>query len=104
MIANIFIGFGIFFMVIGTIGVLRFPDVYTRLHASSKCGATGVLSIFLGLMVLKGLSYMSVQIAVIAFFIFLTNPVSSHAIGKSAHDSKVPMWIKPKGAAARKEL
>ena len=96
MIFSIFICFGIFFMVIGTIGVLRFPDVYTRLHASSKCGTTGVISIFMGLIILKGFSHISLEIAVIAFFIFLTNPVSSHAIGKSAHDSKVGMWVKRK--------
>lgn len=96
MIFRLFMGFGIFFMLIGTIGVLRFPDVYTRLHASSKCGTTGVISIFIGLMILKGFSHISLQIAVIAFFIFVTNPVASHAIGKSANDSKVPMWAKPK--------
>ena len=96
MLSSVFICFGIFFMLIGTIGVLRFPDVYTRLHASSKCGTTGVISIFIGLMVFKGFSQISLQIAVIAFFIFLTNPVSSHAIGKSAYDSKVAMWVKRK--------
>ncbi len=96
MISSIFICFGIFFMVIGTIGVLRFPDVYTRLHASSKCGTTGVISIFIGLMIYKGFSHISLEIAVIAFFIFLTTPVSSHAIGKSAYDSKVAMWVKRK--------
>jgi multicomponent Na+:H+ antiporter subunit G len=83
-------------MVIGTIGVLRFPDVYTRLHASSKCGTTGVISIFIGLIIYKGFSLISLKIAVIAFFIFLTTPVSSHAIGKSAYDSKVGMWVKRK--------
>ena len=83
-------------MVIGSIGVLRFPDVYTRLHASSKCGTTGVISIFIGLIILKGFSHISLEIAVIAFFIFLTGPVSSHAICKSAHDSKVAMWMKRK--------
>lgn len=83
-------------MVIGTIGVLRFPDVYTRLHASSKCGTTGVISIFIGLIIYKGFSLISLKIAVIAFFIFLTTPVSSHAIGKSAYDSKVAMWVKRK--------
>ena len=96
VIFDILICFGVFFMVIGTIGVLRFPDVYTRLHASSKCGTTGLMSIFIALIILKGASHISLEIAVITFFVLLTSPVSSHAIGKSAYDSKVVMWVKKK--------
>ena len=89
-----FFGLGIFFAVVGNIGVLRFPDVYTRIHASSKCSTTAVISVIIACLILKGLSAMSLRILVIAFFFLLTAPVTSHIIGRRAWKRGVLPWRK----------
>jgi len=93
-IAYLFLGMGIFFAVFGNIGILRFPDIYTRLQASSKCGITSVVSIFIGLMILEGLSFITVRILVITIFFLITSPVSFHAIGRSAYEEGILPWKK----------
>lgn len=72
-------------MVLGAVGVIRFPDVYTRLHASTKCDTGGSISILLGVAVSIGLAMTSVKILSVLFLIFLLNPVASHALARAAH-------------------
>lgn len=94
----LFIGIGIFFNVLAGVGLLRFPDVYTRLHAGTKCTTFG--SIFLiGSVVLIGLkmwwdkdvngSVLALHSALALLAILLTNPVGAHAIARAAHRSGV---------------
>ena len=94
----VFIGIGLFFNLLAGIGLLRFPDVYTRLHAGTKCTTFG--SIFLiGSVVLIGLnlwwghdtngSVLAIHSAVALIAILLTNPVGAHAIARAAHRSGV---------------
>jgi multicomponent Na+:H+ antiporter subunit G len=87
---------GIFFGALGTFGVLRFPDVYTRLQAASKCGTTAVFSILLGCILLTGFSAMTGKIIAIALFFLVTSPVSAHIIGHCAWQREVPPWRKPR--------
>jgi len=98
LIIYVFIGIGIFFNVLAGIGLLRFPDVYTRLHAGTKCTTFG--SIFLiGSVVLIGLkmwweqdtngSVLAIHSALALIAILLTNPVGAHAIARAAHRSGV---------------
>ena len=89
-----FLGMGIFFGVLGNIGVLRFPDFYTRLRASSKCGVTSLLSIFIALMLLKGLTAMTLRILVITIFFLISSPVASHVIGRRAWEQGIAPWRK----------
>jgi multicomponent Na+:H+ antiporter subunit G len=83
-IALPFVLFGVLFGLLGNFGVLIFPDVYTRLHASSKCSTSSALSILIACMVLSGLTAMSGRILVISAFFFITSPVTSHIIGARA--------------------
>lgn len=92
LIVYIFLFLSIFFAFFGNIGILRFPDVYTRLQASSKCATTSLLSLFIGLMIFKGFSSMSVRILIIGVFFLLTSPVASHAIGRSAYEGGILPW------------
>ncbi len=91
-IVYIFLFLSIFFAFFGNIGMLRFPDVYTRLQASSKCATTSLLSLFIGLMIFKGFSSISVRILVIGIFFLLTSPVASHVIGRSAYEGGILPW------------
>ncbi len=98
IIIYVFIGIGVFFNVLAGIGLLRFPDVYTRLHAGTKCTTFG--SIFLiGSVVLIGLkmwweqdtngSVLAIHSVLALIAILLTNPVGAHAIARAAHRSGV---------------
>lgn len=80
---------GSLFMVIGAIGVLRMPGVYTRLHASSVSDTFGVALILLGLILVSGLTLVSVKLAFLAAFLFLTGPVATHAVARAALDAGV---------------
>ena len=98
IIIYIFLGIGVFFNVLAGVGLLRFPDVYTRLHAGTKCTTFG--SIFLiGSVILTGLrmwwdgnvngSVLSIHSIFALIAILLTNPVGAHAIARAAHRSGV---------------
>jgi multicomponent Na+:H+ antiporter subunit G len=76
---------GCVIMVLGAVGVIRFPDVYTRLHASTKCDTGGAISILLGVAVALGVSMTSLKILSVLFLIFLLNPVASHALARASH-------------------
>ena len=87
---------GVFFLIMGTIGMLRFPDFYTRMHAAGKCDTMGSLLIVIGLALHGGATLGSAKIIAIAVFIFITSPTATHAIAKAAHKNRVPMWTKDK--------
>ena len=103
IIIYILLGIGVFFNLLAGVGLLRFPDVYTRLHAGTKCTTFG--SIFLvGSVVLLGLknwwigdtngSVLAIHSIVALAAILITNPTGAHAIARAAHRS----GVKPIGA------
>jgi len=96
MIAYLFIFLGLVFIFFGTLGIIRFPDIYTRLQTSSKCDAAGAVALFVGLMVREGLDLLSLRILIILVFLLLTNPVASHAIVRSAAIRGIKPWRKKK--------
>lgn len=82
---------GVFFFTVGTLGLWRFPDVYSRIHASTKCDTLGCGLILLGLAVRMGFTWDSIKLALIMGFIWLTNTTAAHVIGKVALNRKYPM-------------
>jgi len=96
MIAYLFIFLGLVFIFFGTIGIIRFPDIYTRLQTSSKCDAAGATALLVGLILKEGLDSFSLRILTILVFLLLTNPVSSHAIARSAAIRGIKPWRKGK--------
>jgi multicomponent Na+:H+ antiporter subunit G len=88
------ISLGVFFLLLGAIGILRFPDTYTRMHAAGKCDTLGALLVVSGLAVHHGVSLESAKILFIAVFIFLTSPTSTHAIARAAMRRELPLWTK----------
>jgi len=83
---------GVFFLLTGAIGLIRFPDFYTRMHAAGKCDTLGSLLVLIGLASHQGLDLASVKLVVIALFIFFTSPTATHAIARAAHRNRLPMW------------
>jgi multicomponent Na+:H+ antiporter subunit G len=90
----ILVSLGVFFLLLGAIGILRFPDVYTRMHAAGKCDTLGALLVVSGLAVHHGVSLESAKILFIAVFIFLTSPTATHAIARAARRRELPLWTK----------
>jgi multicomponent Na+:H+ antiporter subunit G len=76
---------GVFFSAIGVYGLLRFPDVFTRIHASGKVATLGMLFILAGAVCF--MPELLLKALVLAGFMLLTAPVSSHAIAIAAHRS-----------------
>jgi multicomponent Na+:H+ antiporter subunit G len=93
---------GIFFFFAATVGFLRFPDFYSRMHATGKGDTFGVLLSLLGLSIYNLLEnptwYMgvvqSVKVLSIAVFWFLASPTATHALLRSAFESGVMPWTK----------
>jgi multicomponent Na+:H+ antiporter subunit G len=91
---------GILFFAFGVVGLLRFPDFYTRLHAAGKSDSLGSVLIVTGfaLYSLKTLSAPAVLVAIkiffIALFIFIASPTATHAITQTAMSVGVKPWEK----------
>ncbi len=77
------------FLIIGTIGLIRLPDFFTRLHAASVVDTLGCILIMMGLMLQAGLSLVTVKLILIMIFILLTSPTAAHALAKAALHGEV---------------
>jgi multicomponent Na+:H+ antiporter subunit G len=75
---------GCAFLVISGIGVLRLPDIFTRLHAAGLTDTMGAGLLILGLTIEWGLTLVTVKLLLILLFIWATSPVASHALAKIA--------------------
>jgi multicomponent Na+:H+ antiporter subunit G len=91
-IGAILIVTGLAFDFFGCLGLIRFPDVYTRLQASAKCITLGTCGILLGLICFKGFSATGIKALLCLIFIILTAPVSAHALARAAYRSGVKPW------------
>ena len=80
----IFLGLGSFFVVAGAVGIYRFPDFYTRLHAAGMTDTLGAILMLVGLMFQAGLTLLTVKLIIIVLFLFFTSPTSTHAIANAA--------------------
>jgi len=80
---------GTFFYTVGVIGLIRMPDVFCRMHATTKCDTMGTGLIFVGLILWQGVSFIALNILVILIFIWLTNPTAAHAIAQSAYRHEI---------------
>ena len=92
LLAALFVILGALFALVASVGILRLPDFYTRVHAASKAGTVG------SALALVALAIVSVQtaevlraIAAIVFF-FLTAPIAAHLLGKAAYSAGYRMW------------
>ena len=79
--------------VVGTIGVLRFPDFYTRLHAASVTDTAAATLAIVGMALLAPSLAVVIKLAVVWLFLFLTGPTSSHALANAAHTAGLQPMI-----------
>lgn len=75
---------GTFFMLVGSIGINRLPDFYTRAHASGKVDVLGILLFLSGLAVFEGFTMNAAKMLLVIVFVAFTSPVASHALARRA--------------------
>lgn len=82
-----FVVIGVALSILGAVGVLKFPDVYTRIHAASITDTAGASLVLLGLCLIAGLSLATLKLAFIWMFVMLTTPVAANALANAAFGS-----------------
>jgi multicomponent Na+:H+ antiporter subunit G len=88
-IAVALIVIGLFFLVVGSIGMLRLSDVFARAHALSLTDSLGALFVLIGLAVYEGFNANFLKIVLVLALIYLLNPVIAHATIRAAYRSGV---------------
>ena len=85
---------GAFFLLTGGIGLIRFPDFYSRNHATGKSDTLGIMLVIFGLMLIEGFTLNSAKLFFALIFVFLTNPTGTHALANAALQSGLKPWFR----------
>jgi monovalent cation/proton antiporter MnhG/PhaG subunit len=94
IVVAVFCCIGTFFFIIGTTGLLRMPDLFTRLHPATKCDTLGACSVMIGMCVYAGWSFDTLKLLLIIFFLLLSSATIGHSIGRSAVKRGIRPWRK----------
>ena len=100
-LAAIFIVSGLFFFTGGSIGILRFPDFYSRLHPAGKLDTMGLLMTMTGMALYTvqeftlAAIFTSLKILLIVVFVFITSPTATHAILDAGVRAGLSPWTAP---------
>ena len=92
IIGLVFISTGLAFDVFGCLGLVRLPDVYNRLQAATKSVTLGTCSILFGTFLIVGFTSAGFKSLLCIVFLFLTAPVSAHAVARGSHRSGFKLW------------
>jgi multicomponent Na+:H+ antiporter subunit G len=87
--AAVLIGLGTFFFFTGTLGLLRMPDVYTRLHVAAKADSLGAGMWLIGLALISGSSVITLKLVVLTLFVWITGPTAAHCMARAAYRAGV---------------
>ncbi len=96
--------FGFLFFIGGTVGIIRMPDFYTRLHPAGKLDTLGTLSLVAGLAVYNLHQFnletvlLSLKMCLVVFFVFLASPTATHSIVDAGMRAGLRHWTKKKEA------
>lgn len=74
---------GLFFFLVGTIGLLRLPDVMTRAHSAAKCDTLGALLCITALILYSGGGFIGLKLILVIVFLWTSNPIATHLIAKA---------------------
>lgn len=87
-VAGVFIVLGLFFFLVGVLGLVRMPDVFSRIHTTTKGDTLGVGLIIVGLMVLSGFNVLTLKLFITLVLVWLTTPTAAHLIAKSEYERR----------------
>jgi len=89
ILSGFFIALGVVALLIGSLGLLRLPDVYCRIHAVGMIDTAGASFIILGMIIHEGFTLVTVKLVLIGVFMFFTSPIATHAVAQVAYKSGV---------------
>jgi multicomponent Na+:H+ antiporter subunit G len=89
ILGTILVSLGVVFFILGSIGLLRMPDVFNKLQAGTKATTLGFISIALGVLLMK--PEFAPKIVVILLFVLISNPIGSHALARASRHRKEKM-------------
>lgn len=92
LVVSVFLLSGAAFMLLAGLGILRLPDLPTRMHSSTKAGALGAMLIMGGVVIGFAEWRAFARGVAIVLFIMLTTPIAAHAIGRAGYMVGVPLW------------
>ncbi len=81
--------------VLSGVGLLRFPDVYSRMHATSMLESLGAFCVLLGLFLQSGFTVVGAKLVILYVFLLLTAATSGHALAKSTYEAGVKPYERP---------
>ena len=84
IIAGVFLAGGIFFTLTGALGLIRMPDVFSRMHGAGMTDTMGAGLILVGLGITTGFSVTTFRLLLILLFLWFTSPIATHALAKAA--------------------
>ena len=87
LIVSIILLTGSVFILISAIGLVRFKDLFSRMHATTKATSFGILLLLIGIIIFFGSWTVSIKSVLVIIFIYITAPLAAHAIAKSYKDS-----------------
>jgi multicomponent Na+:H+ antiporter subunit G len=85
---------GLFFLA-GTLGLLRLPDFYSRVHAATKCDTVGAGAILVALAIHVAPHPEALKILALLLLVLLSSPTSGHALARAAHHTGLEPWRRP---------
>lgn len=92
VIVSLFLLAGASFMLLAAVGIVRLPDLPTRMHASTKAGAMGAMFIMGGVAFFFGDSVVVARAFAIVLFILITSPIAAHVIGRAGYFTGTELW------------
>lgn len=90
-LAHVFLGIGSLFLLLGSLGVVRMPDVFNRLQAGTKATTLGFLSILVGAAIMHPLWIP--KLLIMAIFLVVSAPLSSHNLARASYRAGAPMVL-----------
>lgn len=94
IISGVFLLLGSLFILLSAVGLLRMPDLFIRMSATTKASTLGIGLVLIGTAVFWSDIGIAARAVSIIIFLLLTAPVAAHIIGRAAYFDKVPLWEK----------
>jgi multicomponent Na+:H+ antiporter subunit G len=79
-------------MLLASLGLIRLPDLFTRMQAATKAGTLGVATMFVAVAMHFGQTGVTAACLLVVIFLCVTAPVAAHVIGRAAYYRGVPLW------------
>jgi multicomponent Na+:H+ antiporter subunit G len=90
LISSAFLLLGVFSVLVGMIGLVRLPDIYNRLHATTKIATMGAFFVLLSIVIQDGLGPFGLKAIAVSIFLIMTAPAAGHVIARAAYNAGIP--------------